>query len=70
MTFIPHNINRGTSNVLLPAEVSQEIWGKVLEESAFMTLARRIRQEGHPPVQAGRHRAVLRGVRARQEGAV
>lgn len=36
------DINRGTSNVLLPAEVSSEIWGKVLEESAFMQLARKI----------------------------
>lgn len=40
------DINRGTSNVLLPAEVSSEIWGKVLEESAFMTLARRINMPG------------------------
>lgn len=44
MTVI--DINRGTSNVLLPAEVSSEIWGKVLEESAFMTLARQIRIPG------------------------
>ena len=40
------DINRGTSNVLLPAEVSSEIWGKVLEESAFMQLARRIAMPG------------------------
>ena len=40
------DINRGTSNVLLPAEVSAEIWGKVLEESAFMQLARRISMPG------------------------
>lgn len=40
------DINRGTSNVLLPAEVSAEIWGKVLEESAFMQLARRINMPG------------------------
>lgn len=40
------DINRGTSNVLLPAEVSSEIWGKVLEESAFMQLARRINMPG------------------------
>ena len=40
------DINRGTSNVLLPAEVSSEIWGKTLEESAFMTLARRINMPG------------------------
>ena len=36
------DINRGSSNVLLPAEVSSEIWAKVLEESAFMQLARQI----------------------------
>lgn len=40
------DINRGTSNVLLPAEVSAEIWGKTLEESAFMQLARRINMPG------------------------
>lgn len=40
------DINRGTTNVLLPAEVSAEIWGKVLEESAFMSLARQIRIPG------------------------
>ena len=40
------DINRGTSNVLLPAEVSSEIWAKVLEESAFMQLARQIRMPG------------------------
>ena len=40
------DINRGTSNVLLPVEVSREIWGKVLEESAFMQLARRINMPG------------------------
>ncbi len=40
------DIYRGTSNVLLPAEVSKEIWGKVLEESAFMQLARRIAMPG------------------------
>lgn len=40
------DINRGTSNVLLPAKVSEEIWGKVLEESAFMQLARRITMPG------------------------
>lgn len=40
------DISRETSNVLLPAEVSSEIWGKVLEESAFMQLARRINMPG------------------------
>ncbi len=36
------DINRGTTNVALPQEVSAEIWAKVLEESAFMQLARKI----------------------------
>lgn len=36
------DINRGTSNVALPQEVSSEIWAKTLENSAFMQLARRI----------------------------
>ena len=38
----PANIYRGTSNIALPADVSREIWGAVLEESAFMRLARQI----------------------------
>ena len=42
----PANIYRGTSNIALPAEVSQEIWGAVLEESAFMRLARQIALPG------------------------
>lgn len=33
------NINRGTTNVALPQEVSSEIWEKTLDQSAFMTLA-------------------------------
>ena len=36
------DISRHTSNVLLPDEVSSEIWAKTLEESAFMRLARKI----------------------------
>lgn len=38
----PTNVYRGTSNVALPADVSQEIWGAVLQESAFMQLSRQI----------------------------
>lgn len=38
----PTNVYRGTSNIALPADVSQEIWGAVLEESAFMQLSRQI----------------------------
>jgi HK97 family phage major capsid protein len=33
------DINRGTTNVALPQEVSSEIWAKTLNQSAFMTLA-------------------------------
>ncbi len=43
----PTNVYRGTSNVVLPADVSQEIWGAVLEESAFMQLARQITIPGN-----------------------
>ena len=46
MTFTPIDINRGTSNVVLPQEVSAEIWAKTLEESAFMQLARKINIPG------------------------
>ncbi|MBQ9002195.1 MAG: phage major capsid protein [Eggerthellaceae bacterium] len=41
------DINRGTTNVALPTEVSSEIWGNILEESAFMQLARRINMPGN-----------------------
>ena len=43
---MPYDINRGTTNVLLPAEVSAEIWSKTLEESAIMSLARHISMPG------------------------
>lgn len=33
------DISRGTTGVALPQEVSQEIWAKTLDQSAFMTLA-------------------------------
>lgn len=36
---MPTDINRGTTGVALPQEVSQEIWAKTLDQSAFMTLA-------------------------------
>ena len=42
----PTNVYRGTSNIALPAEVSQEIWAAVLEESIFMRLAERIELPG------------------------
>lgn len=40
------DINRKTTGVVLPAEVSSEIWSKTLEESAVMQLARRIALPG------------------------
>lgn len=42
MNMTAVDINRGTTNIALPQEVSSEIWAKVLEESAFMQLARKI----------------------------
>lgn len=42
----PANVYRGTSNIALPADVSQEIWAAVAEESAFMKLARQIALPG------------------------
>ena len=40
------DINRGTSGVNLPPEVSQEIWANTIEESAVMRVARQIRLPG------------------------
>lgn len=40
------DIYRGTSNIALPDEVSEEIWGKTVEDSFFMTAARQIRIPG------------------------
>ena len=37
-----YDVSRQTSNIVLPVDVSNEIWGKITEESAFMRLARRI----------------------------
>lgn len=41
-----HDVSRQTSNVALPADVSQEIWANAVTESAFMQLARRINLPG------------------------
>ena len=41
-----HDVSRQTSNIALPVDVSQEIWGKIVENSAFMQLARRINIPG------------------------
>ena len=40
------DINRGTTNVVLPQEVSSEIWAATLDESAIMQLARKIELPG------------------------
>lgn len=40
------DINRGTSGVTLPKELSQEIWAAAAEESAIMRLAQRIEMPG------------------------
>lgn len=45
--FTPIDINRGTTNVVLPEEVASEIWAATLEESAFMQLARKIQLPGN-----------------------
>lgn len=40
------DISRHTSNVLLPDEISGEIWAKAIDQSAFMQLANRINIPG------------------------
>lgn len=40
------DLNRGSTNVVLPAEVSADIWGETLESSAVMQLARQVRLPG------------------------
>lgn len=40
------NINRTTAGVVLPTQVSDEIWGSTIEQSAVMRLARRINLPG------------------------
>lgn len=41
------DVNRGTTGVSLPPEVSGEIWGKILEQSAIMQLARQVELPGN-----------------------
>lgn len=41
-----HDVSRQSSNVALPADVSQEIWANAVSESAFMQLGRRINLPG------------------------
>ena len=40
------DINRGTTGIALPLEVSNEIWGATVEESFFMRAARQLRMPG------------------------
>ena len=40
------DISRATSNVALPVEVSEEIWAKAIEQSAFMQLGTRVNIPG------------------------
>ena len=40
------DISRQTSNVLLPSEISKEIWSNAVEESAFMQLATQVNLPG------------------------
>ena len=40
------DINRGTTGIALPQEVSSEIWGATVEESFFMRAARQLRMPG------------------------
>jgi HK97 family phage major capsid protein len=41
------DINRGTTGVLLPPSVSNEIWGSVVEQSAVMQVSRQISLPGN-----------------------
>lgn len=43
---MPTDINRNTTNVVLPEEVSAEIWAKTIEDSAIMQLARKVNIPG------------------------
>lgn len=42
LSTTPVDINRGTTGVVLPAQLSQDVWAKAQEESAIMRLAQRI----------------------------
>lgn len=42
LSTTPVDINRGTTGVVLPKQLSQEVWQKAQEESAIMRLAQRI----------------------------
>ena len=40
------DINRGTTNVQLPPQLSSDIWSKAVEQSAIMQLAQRVNLPG------------------------
>lgn len=42
LSTTPIDINRGTSGVVLPLQLSKEVWANAMEESAIMRLANRI----------------------------
>lgn len=42
----PHDINRGTTGIALPTEISQEIWAKTQEASVIMALSNRVELPG------------------------
>lgn len=46
LSTTPVDINRGTSSVVLPLQLSNEVWASALEESAVMRLANRIELPG------------------------
>ncbi len=46
LSTTPIDINRGTSGVVLPLQLSQDVWAKAVEESAIMRLANRIALPG------------------------
>ena len=46
LSTTPVDIYRGTSGVVLPLQLSQDVWAKALEESAIMRLANRIELPG------------------------
>ena len=46
LSTTPVDINRGTSGVVLPMQLSNEVWANALEESAIMRLANRIELPG------------------------
>ena len=46
LSTTPINVNRSTSNIILPKPLADEIWGPAQEESVFMRLAQRMEMPG------------------------